>query len=113
MSKDGITRTYTNVSEIADSSDNEMTDYFSEYRRYLIYYPDSLEFTGNTGMTERQIYQYLMDYDYAHPDMTHIWIAVDTNYPEQGDAFYNANVVFQRIVPNIWYLIGGCILLVV
>ena len=51
MSKDGITRTYTNVSEIADSSDNEMTDYFSEYRRYLIYYPDSLEFTGNTGMT--------------------------------------------------------------
>lgn len=107
MSKDGITRTYTNVSEIADSSDNEMTDYFSEYRRYLIYYPDSLEFTGNTGMTERQIYQYLKDYDYAHPDMTHIWIAVDTNYPVQGDAFYNANVVFQRIVPNIWYLIGG------
>ena len=113
MSKDGITRTYTNVSEIADSSDNEMTDYFSEYRRYLIYYPDSLEFTGNTGMTERQIYQYLKDYDYAHPDMTHIWIAVDTNYPVQGDAFYNANVVFQRIVPNIWYLIGGGILLVV
>ena len=76
MSKDGITRTYTNVSEIADSSDNEMTDYFSEYRRYLIYYPDSLEFTGNTGMTERQIYQYLKDYDYAHPDMTHIWLSL-------------------------------------
>jgi hypothetical protein len=37
---------------------------------------------------------------------------VDTNYPVQGDAFYNANVVFQRIVPNIWYLIGGGILLV-
>ena len=47
------------------------------------------QFTGNTGMTERQIYQYLKDYDYAHPDMTHIWIAVDTNYPVQGDAFYN------------------------
>ena len=111
--KDGITRMYTNVSEIADSTDNEITDYFSEYRRYLIYYPDSLEFTGNTGTTEGQIYQYLKDYDYAHPDMTHIWIAVDTNYPVEGDAFYNANVVFQRIVPNIWYLIGGSILLVV
>lgn len=113
MTGDGITRTYTNVSEVTDSSDNEITDYFSEYRRYLIYYPDSLEFTSNTGMTEDQIYQYLKDYDYAHPDMTHIWIAVDTNYPIEGDAFYNANVVFQRIVPNIWYLIGAGILLVV
>lgn len=111
MTKDGITKTYTNVSEIENSSDNDITDYFSEYRRYLIYYPDSLEFTGNTGTTEGQIYQYLKDYDYAHPDMTHIWIAVDTDYPVTGDAFYNANVVFQRIVPNIWYLIGGGILL--
>ncbi len=111
MTKDGITKTYTNVSEIENSSDNDITDYFSEYRRYLIYYPDSLEFTGNTGTTEGQIYQYLKDYDYAHPDMTHIWIAVDTDYPVVGDAFYNANVVFQRIVPNIWYLIGGGILL--
>ncbi len=113
MTGDGITRTYTNVSGVTDRSDNEITDYFSEYRRYLIYYPDSLEFTSNTGMTENQIYQYLKDYDYVHPDMTHIWIAVDTNYPIEGDAFYNANVVFQRIVPNIWYLIGAGILLVV
>lgn len=113
MTSDGITRTYTNVSEIADSSDNDITDYFSEYRRYLIYYPDSLEFTSNTGMTEGQIYQYLKDYGYAHPDMTQIWIAVDTNYPVEGDSFYNANVVFQRIVPNIWYLISAGILLVV
>ena len=113
MTGDGVTRTYTNVSAIADNSDNVITDYFSEYRRYLIYYPDSLEFTSNTGMTEGQIYQYLKDYDYPHPDMTHIWIAIDTNYPVQGDAFYNANVVFQRIVPNIWYLIGGGILLAV
>ena len=111
MTEEGLTRTYTNVSEIRNSSDNDITDYFSEYRRYLIYYPDSLEFTGNTGTTEEQIYQYLKDYDYAHLDMTHIWIAVDTNYPVEGDSFYNANVVFQRIVPNIWYLIGGGILL--
>ena len=57
MTTDGVSRTYTNVSELENSSDNNITDYFSEYRRYLIYYPDSLEFTGNTGMTEGQIYQ--------------------------------------------------------
>ena len=38
---------------------------------------------------------------------------MDTYYPVEGDSFYNANVVFQRIVPNIWYLIGGGILLAV
>lgn len=113
VTEDGINRTYTNVPEIENRTDNEITDYFSEYRRYLIYYPDSLEFTGNTGMTENEIYQYLKDYDYPYPDLTHIWISVDTNYPIAGDAFSNANVVFQRIVPNVWYLIGGGIVLAV
>lgn len=98
--EDGV-QTYTNVAEMSDMEESEITDYFSEYRRYLIYYPDSLEFTGNTSMTEDEIYHYLTEYEYAHPETTHIWLAVDTGYPLVGDAFYKANEVFQRIVPNI------------
>lgn len=111
MTEDGITRTYTNVSEWQKKEDSEITDFFTEYRRYLIYYPDSLEFTSNASMSEEEIYQFLKEYEYAYPDTTHIWIGVDTSYPIEGDAFYNANTVFQRIVPNIGYIVALCVLL--
>lgn len=107
--EEGVTSTYTNVSELKDEEDGVITDYFGEYRRYLIYYPDSLEFTGNTSMTEEEIYTFLNEYEYAYPDTTHIWIGVDTTYPVEGDAFYNANEVFRRIVPNISKIISLCI----
>ncbi len=111
MTEDGIVRTYTNVSDMKGASESDITSFFSEYRRYLIYYPDSLEFTGNTSMTEEEIYQYMSEYEYAYPETTHIWIGVDTSYSIVGDAFYNANVVFQRIVPNIGFIIIACVLL--
>lgn len=111
MKTDDGMRTYTNVSAIQDAEESDITDFFSEYRRYLIYYPDSLEFTGNTSMTEEEIYDYLSAYEYAYPETTHIWIGVDTNYPVVGDSLYNANAMFQRIVPNIGYIIAVCIIL--
>lgn len=112
MTDEGM-RTYTNVSAMEAAEDTVITDYFAEYRRYLIYYPDSLEFTGNTSMTEDEIYNYLSEYSYLYPETTHIWIGVDTNYSVLGDAFYNANTVFQRIVPNIGFIIFFCIILAI
>lgn len=111
MTEDGIVHTYTNVSEIAGMQDSEIADYFSEYRRYFVYYPDDLEFTGNTSLTENDVYQLMNEYQYAYPEGTHIWVGVDTGYPVAGDAFYNANAVFQRIVPNITRIICVIVLL--
>lgn len=99
MTDDGI-RTYTNVPNLQDASEEEVTETFSEYRRYLIYYPDSLLFMGNTVMSEEEIYGYVSVYDYAYPDTTHMWLGVDTDYTAI-DAFYNANAVYNRIVPNV------------
>ncbi|MCM1100569.1 MAG: HAMP domain-containing histidine kinase [Clostridium sp.] len=101
VTDDGIMRTYTNREEMADLSDSQITEYFAEYRRYFIYYPDSLEFTGNTGLTEADIHRYLSEYDYAYPESTHIWVGVDTTYATPGDAFYSAHALFENIVPNI------------
>lgn len=101
VTDDGIMHTYTNQEELAELADAAVTDYFSEYRRYFIYYPDSLEFTGNSSLTETDIHNYLSEYDYAYPESTHIWIGVDTTYAEPGDAFYSAHILFENIVPNI------------
>lgn len=101
VTDEGITHTYTNQKELENLPDTAITDYFSEYRRYFIYYPDSLEFTSNTGLAEEEIHGYLSAYDYAYPESTHIWVGVDTGYEVPGDAFYSANALFQNIVPNI------------
>lgn len=98
--------TYTNIPQIKDLKDNEVTEYFLEYRRYLIYYPDSLVFMGNTVLSEDEIDEYIGLYSYAYPDTTHIWLCVDTNYAVEGDAFYTANAVYQKIVPNVEKIIS-------
>lgn len=101
VSDDGIMRTYTNQEELEGLSDEAITDFFSEYRRYFIYYPDGLEFTGNTSLTEENIHDYLSEYDYAYPESTHIWVGVDTSYAVPGDSFYSAHTLFENIVPHI------------
>lgn len=106
LTEDGMC-TYTNIPEMQWMEDNLLTDYFAEFRSYLIYYPDSLDFMGNTGFTEEQIAAYINQYDYAYSETTHIWMGVDVNYAAEGDAFYNAYKVFERIVPNIHYILLG------
>ena len=106
MMTDGGMKTYTNVSEMKNRTDEDVTEFFSEYRRYLIYYPDSLVFMGNTLLSEEELDDYISMYDYAYPDTTHIWLGVDTNYSVRGDAFYNAYEVYEKVVPNVGKIIA-------
>lgn len=98
--------TYTNRPELAEAEDDFVTESFNEYRWYLIYYPDSLVFMGNTILSEEEIDGYISNYAYAYPDTTHIWLGVDANYAVEGDAFQSANAVYQKIVPNINRILG-------
>jgi len=100
MTEKGIC-TYTNVPDLEKLSDNDVTEFFQEYRRYLIYYPDNLVFMGNTVVSEDEIDAYISKYEYAYPDTTHIWLGVDTSYPVEGDMFRTANDIYDKIVPNV------------
>ncbi len=110
MTEDGL-RTYTNVATLAEAKESDITEYFAEYRSYFIYYPDSLEFYGNTSLTEDDIYNYMREYEYAYPETTHIWLGVDTSYAIEGDAFYNANMVFERIILNMEMIVAAVMVL--
>lgn len=103
--------TYTNLSEMQDATDEHVTEVFSEYRDYLIYYPDSLVFTGNTFLSEKEIYGYVGENQYTYPDSVHIWIGVDTSYSATRDAFYEAVSLYNRIVPNVDRIIALMIFL--
>ena len=104
MSEDSQTKTFSNVDNISGLSDEDITETFSEYQRYLIYYPDNLVFMGNTILSEDELYRYLREYNY--PETTHIWLGVDTTYSVVGDAFYNAFTLFNRIVPRAWIIVA-------
>ncbi len=110
MTDDGIL-TYTNVKQLKDLEDNEVTEFFGEFRRYLIYYPDSLVYMGNTVLDETEIDDYISIYGYAYPDTTHIWIGIDAGYSVEGDAFYSANALYQKIVPNVDRILGMIVVL--
>jgi signal transduction histidine kinase len=97
----GILHTYSNDADMETLSDDELTEAFSDYRRYFIYYYDNLEFAGITDLTETDVYSFMKESGYNYPENTRIWMAVDTAYPVENDAFYNAYTVFERIVPNI------------
>ena len=107
MTNDGI-KTYTNVPYLYAIDDEDITEYFSEFKRYMVYYPDSLVFMGNSDLTENDVYDFMMESDYAYPETTHIWIGVDTEYPIVDEMFYAANDSFKKIVPNIDKIIGAC-----
>lgn len=110
MTENGL-RTYTNVDELMEVEESVITEHFGEYRSYFIYYPDSLDFTGNTSLREADIYNYMREYEYAYPETTHIWIGVDTAYPIEGDAFYDANAIFQSIVSNVEVIVATLVIL--
>ncbi len=103
--------TYTNVERLKDLEDNEVTEFFGEFRRYLIYYPDSLVYMGNTVLGEEELDKYISLYNYAYPDTTHIWLGIDANYAIEEDVFHNANALYQRIVPNINRILGLIVIL--
>lgn len=101
MTTDSGVCTYTNMPELQNLEEYDVTEFFSEYRRYLIYYPDSLSFMGNTDLSEEEIDGFISVYDYAYPGTTHIWLGVDTNYAVEGDVFSDANAIYRKIVPNV------------
>ena len=103
--------TYTNMPQLQSMSDDDVTEYFAEYGRYLAYYPDSLVFIGNTQISEQEMYEYVRRYEYGYPDSTHIWVGVDTGYGVENDAFYNANQIYDKIIPNVSRIISLIVLL--
>lgn len=106
----GRLRTFANVSGYASLGAEALTEIFSDYRRYLIFYPDSLEMMGNTQLSEADVYEAMKNASY--PEDTHIWIALDASYETRGDAFYYANEVFERLIPYVTLILNILVILV-
>jgi len=103
--------TYSNEVGMASLEESDITDYFSEFHCYMIYYPENLSYMGINPMSENEIYSLIREYDYIYPESTHIWISVDTNYTTQGDVFYHANSIYHKIAPYINLFIFGIVFL--
>ncbi len=96
---------FTNDSKLAGADESQFDDYFANYRKYLIYYQDDLQYVSNTELTEQDMFDLLEKNKYAYPESTNIWTAVDTDYEFKGDALSYASEIFQRLVPRMGFLL--------
>lgn len=108
----GEKETFTNASGYLVHDEDKLTEVFEEYRRYLIYYPNSLEIMGNTDFTEGDIYEKLRKAHYPYLDEVYLWIGLDTTFENREDAFYYAYSVFEKIVPYMAAILTAFVLLV-
>lgn len=107
----GEKETFSNVSGIASQEEEALTEFFEEYKRYLIYYPNSLEIMGNVDLVEGDIYESLRKAHYPYLDDVYLWIGLDSSFENHEDAFYYANSVFEGIVPYMAGIMTAFILL--
>ncbi len=76
-----------NVIDCENATDIELTDYFSENSDYLIYFPEDLEYSTISDVTESELYIMIRNYEEDLGTPIKIWAYVDDDYLIPDDAF--------------------------
>ena len=104
-------QTITNLPAVMNNNEDEITETFTEYGKYFVFFKDREEYTGNTGLSERQVSDLLKNYGYAYPEDTRIWVGIDTQYSVKNDPFYKTCSGFRKIVPYTNQILATVIIL--
>ncbi len=79
-----------NVLDSTNASDAALTDYFSENSDYIIYYPEELEYSTISDVSESELYIMIRTYEEDLGTPIKIWAYVDNDYSIKDDAFSTA-----------------------
>lgn len=102
MTVDGEPRYFTNIPRnFSGKSEQEITEEFSGYGRYLYYNPDRVEIKTNTQMTTEEMRGILSPYEYVFAENSRVWIGVDTSYGV-ADSLAQARNTFVSFMPYYW-----------
>lgn len=89
--------TYTNIKngllDYSSFSDDELTEIISDYKGFLVYYPDNLEYSTFSNVKESDLYIYVRLYADEYEVPIKLWAYVEGDYTKNDDAFsiaYNA-----------------------
>lgn len=99
---------YLSNVKIKGLKDSNITEQFEKNGRYLYYYPAEMTYETNTWIEESCVQQVLHTYEYAYPEETKVWMAVDTSYPV-SDAYTQALETYHKVLPVWWYLVGTAV----
>lgn len=107
MMVDGEAVYLSNV-DITGLKDKNITERFEKNGRYIYYYPAEMTYDTNTWIEESYVQEVLHSYQYAYPEETKVWMAVDTTYPV-SDAYTQALETYHKVLPVWWYLVGTAV----
>ncbi|MBR1861000.1 MAG: HAMP domain-containing histidine kinase [Lachnospiraceae bacterium] len=83
--------TYSNISDshfsAIETSDEELTNIISDYRDYIVYFPDRLEYQTLSDVNESELYIYVRSYADEFRGPMRLWSYIEGDFNKQGDAF--------------------------
>jgi signal transduction histidine kinase len=83
--------TYSNIKngliDTQSISDAELTEVFSDYKDFLVYFPESLEFSTFSNVNESDLYVVVKSYADEFKAPVKLWAYIEGDFTKQSDAF--------------------------
>ncbi len=83
--------TYSNMKnglfDTSKASDEELTEIFSDYKDYIVYFPDKLEYSTFSDVNESELYIYVRSYADEFGMPIKLWSYIEGDYSKPDDAF--------------------------
>ncbi|WP_029233615.1 sensor histidine kinase [Butyrivibrio sp. VCB2006] len=91
---------FTNVDELSKETVGvDVGEVFKGFGKYIYYCPYELKYDTNTKIKESVFRSLVKSYNYAFPDQTKIYLAVDTNNYPCSDDFAQGKSSFTKYMP--------------
>ncbi len=110
--------TYSNIKnglfDTAKATDEELTEIFSDYKDFIAYFPDKLEYSTFSDVNESELYIYVRSYADEFGMPIKFWSYIEGDYTKPDDAFsiaYEATSGRKGIVYSS-ILAGSAIILI-
>lgn len=96
----------TNFKAISTDDINAM---FTKYNKFIVYNPDKMQISTNTGLNAQDMRDILTRYEYSFQDDSRVWIGIDNTYTNK-DIFATAAALYNQEDP--FFLIWGLVAIV-
>ena len=91
---------YTNADiEFKTMTADDITALFAKYNKFVVYNPDKMQISTNTGLNAQDLRSILTQYEYSFQDDSRLWVGINNTYAHEdifktASDMYNANDPF-------------------
>ena len=106
--EDGKAVYYSNADlDFKSMTADDITAIFAKYNKFVVYNPDKMQISTNTGLNAQDMRTILTQYEYSFQDDSRLWIGVNNTY-SHNDIFKTASDMYNADDPFfvIWAIVA-------